>query len=173
MSKSSIQPRDRLVQWLRDAYAMEQQAESLLDTQAKRIEHFPELQQRIRQHLEETQGQMERLEQCLNAYDEKPSTAKDLSARTSAFLHGLGLSTMNDEVVKGMGLSYAFEHMEIAAYRNVILAAQAAGDAEVERVCTEILAEEEAMADWLAEHQQAVTRAFLARDASEDVEAKR
>lgn len=173
MSKSSVSPSERLVHWLRDAHAMEKQAESLLSTQADRIEHFPELQMRIRQHLDETQSQTARLESCLSKYDEKPSTTKDLAARTSAFFHGLGTAAMSDEVVKGMGMSYAFEHMEIASYRNLILAARAAGDADVERICSEILAEEEAMADWLAQHQQAVTEAFLARDVSDSVEAKR
>ena len=50
-------PRENLLDWLRDAHAMEQQAESMLKGQAERLEHYPELKGRIVRHIEETQGQ--------------------------------------------------------------------------------------------------------------------
>ena len=40
-------PRENLLDWLRDAHAMEQQAESMLKGQAERLEHYPELKGRI------------------------------------------------------------------------------------------------------------------------------
>lgn len=48
--------RDWLITWLRDAHAMEEQAETMLAAQAERIDNYPELEQRIRQHLQETRG---------------------------------------------------------------------------------------------------------------------
>lgn len=47
-------PNEHLVDWLRDAYAMEKQAESMLKAQSSRLENYPELRQRIDQHLQET-----------------------------------------------------------------------------------------------------------------------
>lgn len=44
-------------------------------------------------------------------------------------------------------MSYVFEHHEIACYRSLIGAAEELGDAETAELCTEILREEEAMAD--------------------------
>ena len=38
---------ERLIEWLRDAHAMEAQAESMLSKQASRIQHYPELKARI------------------------------------------------------------------------------------------------------------------------------
>ena len=35
--------RDNLTAWLRDAYAMENQAIEILEKQANRLEHYPEL----------------------------------------------------------------------------------------------------------------------------------
>lgn len=50
------EPQENLMDWLRDAHAMEQQAEQMLKAQAARIEHYPQLKARIEQHLEETLG---------------------------------------------------------------------------------------------------------------------
>jgi len=47
---------EHLLDWLRDAHAMEQQAEQMLRAQSGRLEHYPELKTRIDQHLEETLG---------------------------------------------------------------------------------------------------------------------
>lgn len=35
------EPQENLMDWLRDAHAMEQQAEQMLKAQAARIEHYP------------------------------------------------------------------------------------------------------------------------------------
>ncbi len=37
------EPQENLMDWLRDAHAMEQQAEQMLKAQAARIEHYPQL----------------------------------------------------------------------------------------------------------------------------------
>ena len=37
--------------WLRDAHAMEKQAESMLESMAGRIDNYPDLRARIEQHL--------------------------------------------------------------------------------------------------------------------------
>ena len=60
--------RENLLNWLRDAHAMEQQAEQMLKAQAARIENYPEIRARIEQHLEETMGQQRLLETCLERH---------------------------------------------------------------------------------------------------------
>ena len=49
--------RERLLKWLQDAYAMEQEAETMMKAMASRIENYPQLAARIGQHVQETQGQ--------------------------------------------------------------------------------------------------------------------
>jgi ferritin-like metal-binding protein YciE len=61
------QPEARLIQWLRDAHAMEQQAESMLTAQALRLDNYPELRARIEQHIIETRHQAQKLETCLKS----------------------------------------------------------------------------------------------------------
>ena len=45
--------RENLLDWLRDAHAMEQQAETMLSTTASRIKNYPEMKARLEQHAEE------------------------------------------------------------------------------------------------------------------------
>jgi len=164
---------ETLMDWLRDAHAMEQQAEQMLSAQSSRIEHYPELSACIEQHRRETQSQAERISQCIARRGGDTSAIKDLSGRAMAMMQGMGGMFASDEVVKGSMASYAFEHMEVCAYRILITAAEAVGDRETARVCTEICAEEEAMAAWLAEHIPGLTREYLAREEQELAEAKR
>ena len=158
--------------WLRDAHAMEKQAEQMLSAQAKRIENYPDLSARIEEHLRETQSQSARLEACIERRGESTSTLKDTAGKFTALMQGFGGMFAGDEVVKGSLASYTFEHLEIASYKVLIAAAEVVGDVETRDVCTEILREEEAMAEWLAAHIDGVTKEFLARD-DLDLEAKR
>lgn len=43
---------ENYVDWVRDAHAMEEQAEAMLSRMAERLEHYPELKSRILQHIE-------------------------------------------------------------------------------------------------------------------------
>ncbi|PMS35100.1 ferritin-like metal-binding protein YciE [Trinickia symbiotica] len=165
-------PQEHLVDWLRDAYAMEKQAESMLKAQASRLEHYPTLKQRIEQHIDETLSQQKLLEQRLEQLGSGPSTIKDLTARIAAFGQAMGGMTMTDEVVKGGLAGYVFEHVEIASYTTLIAAAKAAGDAETQRCCETILPQEVAMAKWLIENLPEVVTSYVARSEA-DVEAKR
>ena len=163
---------DRVDQWLRDAHAMEEQAEKILRGQAKRIENYPELSARMEKHLEETIRQRERLESCMERRGTSASGTKDLSAKFTATMQNLGGVFAGDEVVKGVLASYSFEHMEIASYRILAAAAEADGDAETARLCQDICQEEEAMADWLKENMGGITTQYLDRTESEDEKKK-
>jgi len=167
------EPKEHLLDWLRDAHAMEQQAETMLKGQASRIEHYPILKARIEEHIQETIGQRELLEGCIKRLGGSPSVLKDVMGKMAAFGQAVGGMTASDEIVKGAMAGYVFEHFEIASYTALIAAAKTAGDPETARVCEEILAQEEAMADWLAAHLPEVTEEFLVRDATPGVEAKK
>jgi ferritin-like metal-binding protein YciE len=157
---------DTINQWLRDAHAMEEQAEQMLESQSSRIENYPELAARIKRHLEETQSQLERRGAATSAM-------KDLTAKASAMMQGLSSMMAGDEVMKGALASYAFEQFEIASYRILITAAETAGDIETARLCEEICREEEAMAADLADMIPELTRSYLTRENADLDEAKR
>ena len=160
-------------QWLRDAHAMEAQAETILEGQINRIRHYPALAARMKTHLEETTSQRERLEACMERRGTSTSGLKDASAKFTAMMQNLGGVFAGDEVVKGTLASYSFEAMEIASYRILAAAAEAEGDTQTAQLCNEICREEEAMAEWLKEHMPNLTLAFFDRAKSDDTEAKR
>ncbi len=108
--------REWLIQWLRDAHAMEEQAETMLSGQLSRLENYPELSRRIQQHLDETKMQASRLQTCLDRIGEGTSTMKDAGAKLMATAQSVSGVFAGDEVMKGSLASYTFEHMEIASY---------------------------------------------------------
>ena len=164
---------ERLIEWLRDAHAMEAQAETMLNKQASRIENYPDLKARIEQHIVETQNQAKLIEGCLRRYDKSYSGFKDMGGKMMAMGQALGGMMVSDEIVKGAQMGYVFENLEIASYTILIAAAQAVGDTETQQVCERILEEEVAMAEWLRQHLPQLTQAYLTRAATPDVEAKR
>ena len=101
------------------------------------------------------------------------STMKDLGGKFAAMGQAIGGSMAPDEVVKGSVASYAFEHFEIANYRALIAAADQLGEIRIKEVCESILQEELAMAKWLEDNLDDVTRAFLARSESDELSGKR
>jgi ferritin-like metal-binding protein YciE len=165
-------PEGYLIDWLRDAHAMELQAIKVMQTQVSRLEHYPELTSRLEQHIEETRGQAARLEECLKAHDADTSIVKDSAAQFAALMQGLGGVFVGDEVVKGAMVCHAFEQFEIGAYKILAAAAREAGDERTAGACEDILREEEAMADWLYDHLPEITARFLERKHA-NLEAKR
>lgn len=159
--------------WLRDAHAMEEQAITMLNGQLLRLENYPELSSRIKDHVEETKRHAELIRGCLERRGAGPSTVKDTTGKLMAMAQSLGGIWVSDEVVKGSLASYTFEQMEIASYRILIAATDYVGDLATRKICEEILKEEEAMAGWLAENFSPTVKQFLQRDQVASEEAKR
>ena len=120
---------ERLMEWLRDAHAMEEQAESILESQIARLQHYPDVKLKMQQHLEATRRQAKLVESCIAARGGDTSVVKVLSAKIVAAAQGLSGIFVDDEVIKGALASYTFEQMEIASYRILIAAAEAVKDA--------------------------------------------
>jgi ferritin-like metal-binding protein YciE len=164
---------ERLLEWLGDAHAMEKESEALLSTLAVRIEHYPELKQRLTGHVAETRRQAESLLGCIERLGGSPPALKGFMAKTMGSLHAACNALMSDEVVKGAAAGLALEHLEISMYRALVAAAEQAGDRVTQEVCEEILQQERAMADWLSEHLEATVLQFLWREQNPELAAKR
>ena len=89
MTNEHAAGRDSLVKWLRDAHAMEEQAETMLNGQLSRLENYPELSERIRLHIDETKGQAARLTSVLERFDTGSSTMKDASGKLMAMAQSI------------------------------------------------------------------------------------
>jgi ferritin-like metal-binding protein YciE len=163
---------ERLMEWLRDAHAAEEQAETMLTGMANRIENYPELKARIEQHIQETKRQAELIRGCIERRGGSTSTIKDAGAKLLAMGQAMSGMFVGDEVMKGSIASTAFEAMEVASYKILIATAEQVGDMETRRVCEQILREEEAMEDWLKQNLPMLTQRYLRREETPGVTAK-
>jgi ferritin-like metal-binding protein YciE len=141
--------RDLMIAGLKDAYAMERQAEDMLSGQARRADDYPQVKAKLQQHAEETRQQQKRLERCLDSLGQSPSVLKDTFQRTIGAAQSLFNMSAQDEIIKHALADYAFEHFEIASYKGLIALAELTGEPRVAEVARQNLREEEAMATWL------------------------
>jgi ferritin-like metal-binding protein YciE len=148
---------------LRDAYAMEMQAKDMMANQAKRLEDYPKLRERAQQHERETDEQIKRLERCLAQVGDSPSTFKNLATRTAAAFQGAMHGMVSDEVIKDTLTGFAFEHFEIAAYRQLITMAVTLGENDIAEALQPSLEEEEEMAEWISDNMDHTVRTFMQR----------
>jgi ferritin-like metal-binding protein YciE len=158
--------RDLLVSGLRNAHAMEVQARELMERQCQRLDEYPTVRARVREHLSETIQQLHRLEKCLDACGEKASTVKDTVMSALGNLTAIGHAAADDEILKNTFANQAFEHYEIAAYKSLLTLCNQAGMDRMQEPLRQSLAEEQRMAAWLDEHVAEVTLSFLAKKAA-------
>ena len=78
-------------------------------------------------------------------------------------MQGIMMGMPDDSLVKAALQDYTTEHMEIASYTALIVAARDAGLTRVAEACEGILRDEKAMADWLEIQLPLVVRTTLAQ----------
>jgi ferritin-like metal-binding protein YciE len=151
----------QLIAWLNDAYSMERSLANVLENHARDAADFPDAQARNEQHLAETRQHADLVERCLEMLGETPSTVKSAFGSLMGRVEGAASGVFRDEIVKNFLSDYAAEHLEIASYKALVVAAEEVGQPEIARICGKILAEEVAMAEWLENHLPGVTRQSL------------
>jgi ferritin-like metal-binding protein YciE len=150
-----------LIDWLRDAHAMERASVDNLDRLADRFSRHAELAVRFRDHWRESLGQANALEACLKKLGSDASTFKDLASRFVGIAQAYAGLVSLDEPVKDCLAVYASTHFEIATYVSLRAAALELAEPEIARMCDEHLQRERGMAAWLEEQIMAVTVEFL------------
>jgi ferritin-like metal-binding protein YciE len=152
--------RELFVTGLVNAHAVEKQALSIMTPQVARIENYPEVAERLRLHIEETNGQIARLDEILAGFDTSSSTLKDIGLSMTGGMAAITHSMAGDEIVKNSFANYAFEHFEIAAYKSLLVMAEDGGFATATPLLKQSLGEEQAMAQWIDESLPVVTRRY-------------
>src|SRR5438874_1111216 len=136
--------RDLYLDELRDLHNAENQLVKALPKMAK-ASSSDELREGFEQHLEQTKGHVERLEQIFEAMDESPKGKK------CAGMEGLvkeGSEVMEEDFDGAVmdaaliGAAQRVEHYEIAAYGTVIAFANQLGESEHVSLLKETLEEE-------------------------------
>ena len=140
---------DIFVTGLRNAHAMENQALSIMKPQVSRIENYPEVAHRLQQHITETEGQIQRLEQILEGLGESRSMLKDAVLSMGGAMAAIGHTVAPDEIIKNSIANFAFENYEIAAYKSLLALANQASNSSATSLLQQTLQEELSMAEWL------------------------
>ena len=171
MQENSLQ--ELYVEQLRDLYNAENQLVKALPKMAKAA-RSEALRQGFEQHLEQTKGHVDRLEQIFSAMDKSPKGKKCAGME--------GLVEEGEEVVKEQSSSEALdagliasaqrvEHYEIAAYGTVRSFAELLGENEAVDLLQQTLDEEKETDEKLTElAKDANTQAMSAARAGETEE---
>ncbi len=155
--------REIFVVGLRNAYALESEALSIMNAQVDRMDAYPAVRNRIQVHIEETKIQQQRLESILSSLDEDYSSLKNAAATVMGKMAAMGHAVADDEILKNSFADFAFENFEIASYTSLITMAQALNMNTAVPLLEQTLAEEKAMAQWLNDNMPKVTTDYLMR----------
>jgi ferritin-like metal-binding protein YciE len=155
---------ETLMQGLRNAHAMEKQAIESTENQIDRLKNYPEMQAWVRDHVEASKRQRERVRQCLERRGGDASSLKDMALSIMGNIQEMTGAMASDEVIKNAITDYGFKHYEVAAYISLSAAADAVGDPETKRVAEEIAREEEQLAGRLKPILPVVMSEYLRRE---------
>lgn len=157
---------DLLLNELKDIYSAEKQAIKIYPKLAKSISS-DEFKQAMQAHLEETKGQVERLDRIFEILE------KRAGGKTCEGMKGLIEEGQQhaEEIADGpvrdaalIGAAQRMEHYEIAAYGTVIALAKAKGEKEMVQLLSETLEEEKATDLKLTKISEIVNQQALAGD---------
>lgn len=166
---------DLFLDELKDIYSAEKQAIRVYPRLAKAISS-DKLKEALQTHLEETKGQVERLDRIFEIL-EKRSGGKTCEGMKGLIEEG---SEMAEEVEAGpvrdaalIGAAQRMEHYEIAAYGTVATLAKEMGQQEIADLLSQTLEEEKATDEKLTQVAGSVNKeALAATDAGEEEEAE-
>ena len=120
MSGATDTAREIYTTGLRNQHAVENQAVELLERQVGRLEHYPEMAERMRQHVEESREQARRMRSCWPVCGTSHSAVKDTVMSFVGNIAAMMHAPAPDEVIKHTLANFAFEHYEIAAYKGLL-----------------------------------------------------
>lgn len=159
--------KERYLGWLRDAHAMEEQVQSLLQYSIRRMDDYPEFQYLLETHARETGSNAEILRGCLMSHQKSSSAVKDAAGKLTAMMQNMSGWFVGDEVMKGVMAIYTVQHMKISAYRILVAAADQFGDDGTKGHCEQILDREEMMAEKIKNLISRLTTEYLRREGSD------
>jgi len=170
MSENSLQ--ELYVEQLRDLYSAENQLVKALPKMAKAAQSGA-LRKGFEQHLEQTKGHVDRLEQIFSAMDESPKGRKCAGME--------GLVEEGEEVIREQSGSDALdsgliasaqrvEHYEIAGYGTVRTFAELLGEEEAVNLLQQTLDEEKATNEKLTEFAKQVNVQAMNSDGKSEMD---
>src|SRR5690349_10467083 len=127
---------ENLIDWLHDAYAIEEKKESWLKGQADQIGYYPEFSLRIKIYLKNTARHQEAIKNCLQRLIMDNSIKSDSvklleeskNVSSKQILDGKKTVNEKEKAVKETNTLFEFAHVAISSYEMIVVAAEAIGD---------------------------------------------
>lgn len=138
---------DEIIDWLRDAYALERSQETALEKIHNNSDESIECRTAAAMHLTETRQHARIVESLLRSLGDDVSSFKTGLGVMTEKIKGLGTTLSPDEEIKDLLSSYAMEHFEIACYSAIAAGAEMAGLSHITNACRQIILDEEKMAE--------------------------
>lgn len=147
------------VEELKDIYNAETQLVKALPKMAKAATS-EELRSGFEEHLEQTKGHVQRLEQIFEALDESPKGKKCAGMEGLVKEGSEAIDEFEDALLDAALISAAqrVEHYEIAAYGTVVAFAELLGESEAQSLLNETLEEEKETDEKLTELSKEVNQ---------------
>ncbi len=152
---------DALVTWLNDAYAMEQSLQETMERQVGHMKGMPDAQAKLRQHIDQTKDQAQRVKGCIEQLGGKVSHTKSALANMMGAMQGMASGPAKDTALKDALMNYAAENFEIASYKSLATAARELGHNDIASTCEGIMREEQQMAQWVEQQLPKMTQMEL------------
>jgi ferritin-like metal-binding protein YciE len=150
----------QLIKHIDEAHAMEQNVLRMLDSMIQTTDD-PQVIDRLEHHKGETQAHAERMRSRLEAHGASPSMVRQAGGIMQA-LAKIPLDVMRaDKAGRNARDAFATEHLEIASYELLARIADRAGDHETAAAAREIIADEQAMADFVSQNWDLFAQASL------------
>jgi ferritin-like metal-binding protein YciE len=162
-----------MVEQLRDAYSAEKQALRAMQKMMRNATN-EKLKQGFQMHIDQTEGQIERLEQALEKLGGKPGrkVCEAMRGLIEEANHEMGdhdKGPIMDVVI--IAAAQRVEHYEIAAYGTMVALAKAAGQQELADLLAQTLSEEKMTDEKLTQVAESeVNPAFIREARSEGQE---
>ena len=158
MNDSAIED---LYDWLRDAHAMEEQAEKLFRGQADRLKDYLGVQSKLETEAQYAHEHQRMLELRIKQLGTNTSTVKDATGKIVASIQNISGMAMSDEPVKGILALYTFAQMELASFKIIAAAAKVLNDRGTHGICEAILERINLRTQWMSNELERITRTFM------------
>jgi ferritin-like metal-binding protein YciE len=167
----------KLVQYLNEAYGLEQKLETSLQAHIAMTDDAP-YRKRLKEHLTETKRHSRDVKKRIKALGGVPATidppgpdvvsdaaqavlggAQKVIALAQGPMHAIRGTGQEEKHLKNVKTEYASESEEIATYTGIYALAEALGDKDTQRLVRAILREEERMRSYLEKQIPRFTKA--------------
>lgn len=155
--------KDLLIKWLNGAYSLETTLVGMLENQADRASDFPDFQNRIQGHHEDTKRHANVVKGCISRLGGDVSEVRAGISKLFGEAQSQFLGAFGDSIIKDALVGATSEQFEIVSYKAIIALADKIGDDETSRVCKEILKEEEEMLEFFSKNIEEIVDQGLDR----------